>query len=431
MAIVSLHPVSLYSLWKASERPAPKLVSNTPCFLTTTQSRTSPFHRQSLPSTSSSPLGNSRPNKSSKCRKTTISMTLQMEETDTADDHSAALETPTVVEFTIPPKSLVGFEADYERVSKTWPADLATTTDHAKIEQFVTSTHHLARRWLPQELVSRLENFVFDPTERPAMVIRGLPIDKELPPTEKDAHVKKEGKCVSETWLMGISRIVGQVFIFGFPGSTRPGMGMLVRDIYSTPEQVDDVSAEGSKELLDFHVDYAQLCAAKFPNVLVFMGVRGDRNKEGKTLLCNHRKLYQMLDPKDIEVLRTETLTWDVGMAHFSNHVIKGSETNPQINLFEENISAAGGFDKAVKGSPEARAAYRRVKEIAATLAEGVWLDSGDVLLLNQKKVSHGRSPYHAKYDGNDRWLQRTLVNNGAIWETGVAEWPCRTVQYF
>ncbi|CAM6089156.1 unnamed protein product [Calypogeia fissa] len=357
-------------------------------------------------------------------------MTLQMEETATAKSHSAALDIPTVVEITVPPESLKGFEADYERVSKTWPADLATTADAAKFEQFVASAHHLARRWLPQELVSRLENFMFDPTESAAMVIRGLPIDKELPPTEKDVHVKKEGKCVSETWLVGISRIVGQVFILSFLRGSRVGMGMLVRDLYTTPEKVDMVGAEGSKELLDFHVDYFPVASVKFPNVICFIAIRGDRNKEGKTLLCGNRRLYKMLDPADIELLRTEKITWDANGAQFSNHVIQGSETNPQINLFEENIPGLGGFDKMVKGSPEARAAYKRVKEIAATLAEGVWTDCGDVLLVNQKKASHGRSPYAAKYDGHDRWLQRTYISRGGFWEAGITQWPNRTLPY-
>ena len=196
------------------------------------------------------------------------------------------------------------------------------------------------------------------------------------------------------------------------------------------------MSAEGSRELLDFHVDYFQLRPEIFPNVIAFIGLRGDRNKEGKTLLCSNRKLYRMLDPADIEVLRTQKISWVPGNSGnlgrtFSKHVIEGTESNPQMHLFVENIPSMGGLEKVVQGSPEAVAAYKRVKEIAASLAwEGVWLDGGDVLLLNQTKASHGRSPYAAKYDGNDRWLQRTYSNSGRFWEAGLAQWPCRTLPY-
>lgn len=179
------------------------------------------------------------------------------------------------------------------------------------------------------------------------------------------------------------------------------------------------------------HVDFFLVRPELFPHVIGFIGIRGDRNKEGKTLLVNNRKLYRMLDPADMEVLRSQKLTWGSERGSgFSAHVIEGSESNPKFNMLEENLPDMGGFDKAVQGSPEAVAAYKRVKAIAATIVEGVWLGSGDLLLLNQKKASHGRSPYAAKYDGNDRWLQRTYINSGGFWEAGITQWPSRTVSF-
>ncbi|CAM6095587.1 unnamed protein product [Calypogeia fissa] len=432
MAIVStFSPLSTYSsrLWKGSEvSPVPKL-SNPVFFLP----QSSPVHHQFLTSTSSSPLYNSRTNKTSKRRTgTAIAMTLQMEEAATANGSSAPkpelVEIPTVVEITIPPGSLVGFEADYERVSKTWAADLPTTTDDAKIEQFVTSAQALVRRWLPEELVYRLEHLLYDPAEPPVLVVRGLPIDKDLPPTEKDVHLKKMGKHMSETWLVGVSRIVGQVFTFGFVRGQRPGMGLLIRELYPFPEKANLITSEGSKELLDFHLDFGQVPPEKFPNILAFMGIRGDPNHEGHTLVCNNRKLYKLLDPADIEILRKEKLAWNVPAGQFSQYVIKGPESNPQISLFEENLSGMSGFDSMVLGSPEALAAYRRVKELASTLVESVYLGGGDMFFLNQKKANHGRGKFFPKFDGNDRWLQRTYINSGGFWEAGYAEWPSRTI---
>lgn len=131
-----------------------------------------------------------------------------------------------------------GFEANYERVIATWPTNLATTTDYAKNEQFVTSVNTLVRRWLPQEVISRLDHFMYDSNEPPAMVIRGLPSDKEFPSTAPNAHVKKFERCKSETWLIGVSRIVGQVFTFMFLRGSRLGMSLLVQDVYPTIDKV-------------------------------------------------------------------------------------------------------------------------------------------------------------------------------------------------
>lgn len=411
MAILSLQPVSPCSFWKSStERgPVPKPLS---AFFFN-----QPVHH-SLTSASWSGAIKSR-------GRAPVLMSLQMEEAAAA---TAEVGVSSVVDIAIPPESLAGFEADYESVSATWPADLATSTNDAVIEQFVSSAHSLARRWLPQEVISQLESFMYDPNAPPALVIRGLPIDKELPPTEPDCHLKKAGKCVSETWLVGIGRIVGQVFTFNFLRGSRTGMGLLVREIYTTAEKVEQISAEGSRELLDMHVDFFQVSPEVFPNVIGFIGLRGDCDKEGKTLLTDNRKLYRMVDSADIQVLRSQRITWGGGSRGFSAYVIEGSESNPKFNIFEENLLSMGGFDKVVQGSPEAVAAYKRVKAIAASLMEGVWLGSGDVLLVNQKKASHGRSPYAAKYDGHDRWLQRAYINSGGFWESGMVQWPARTV---
>ncbi|MNW36262.1 Enduracididine beta-hydroxylase [compost metagenome] len=41
---------------------------------------------------------------------------------------------------------------------------------------------------------------------------------------------------------------------------------------------------------------------------------------------------------------------------------------------------------------------------------ESVALQSGDILFLDNYKVIHGRKPFKAKYDGNDRWLKRLNI---------------------
>ncbi len=149
---------------------------------------------------------------------------------------------PTVVTFTIPEGSFgAGFEADYQSQLATWPSDLANTADFHEFEKFVTSAHALVRRWLAPELVSRLERFLYDPLEPPALVIRGLPVDSYVPPTGKGCLSRKAGNYISETMLVGISRIIGQPFRVEYPGVNPPGMDLLIRDVYTTPEDIKQV----------------------------------------------------------------------------------------------------------------------------------------------------------------------------------------------
>jgi alpha-ketoglutarate-dependent taurine dioxygenase len=39
-----------------------------------------------------------------------------------------------------------------------------------------------------------------------------------------------------------------------------------------------------------------------------------------------------------------------------------------------------------------------------------VVLEPGDLLVVDNTVAVHGRSPFPARYDGTDRWLQRAFV---------------------
>ena len=58
----------------------------------------------------------------------------------------------------------------------------------------------------------------------------------------------------------------------------------------------------------------------------------------------------------------------------------------------------------------EARAA---LDELAAAVAERqrrIVLEAGDLLVVDNSRCVHGRSPFSARFDGTDRWLQRSFV---------------------
>ena len=57
--------------------------------------------------------------------------------------------------------------------------------------------------------------------------------------------------------------------------------------------------------------------------------------------------------------------------------------------------------------------AERVVAEVRAAIERcqtSVVLEPGDLLVIDNNVAVHGRSPFVAKFDGTDRWLQRTFV---------------------
>ncbi|MFD4945306.1 TauD/TfdA family dioxygenase [Streptomyces sp. NPDC058409] len=56
------------------------------------------------------------------------------------------------------------------------------------------------------------------------------------------------------------------------------------------------------------------------------------------------------------------------------------------------------------------RSAYGRLSDELARVSVAVGLSPGEVLVVDNDLVVHGRVPFQARYDGTDRWLKRASV---------------------
>jgi alpha-ketoglutarate-dependent taurine dioxygenase len=69
----------------------------------------------------------------------------------------------------------------------------------------------------------------------------------------------------------------------------------------------------------------------------------------------------------------------------------------------------------------------RAVEEFCAAIDESlidVVLEPGDVLIINNRRVVHGRRPFKARYDGTDRWLKRVNVTRAFSYQHAVDRHP-------
>ncbi|MGW3061496.1 TauD/TfdA family dioxygenase [Streptomyces goshikiensis] len=91
-----------------------------------------------------------------------------------------------------------------------------------------------------------------------------------------------------------------------------------------------------------------------------------------------------------------------------------GGEPTPVPTLFAGEDGLTLRFDPAYTPRGEAdepwRAAYRRLEDELARVCVPVSLEPGDVLVVDNDVVVHGRVPFTARYDGTDRWLKRASV---------------------
>lgn len=60
--------------------------------------------------------------------------------------------------------------------------------------------------------------------------------------------------------------------------------------------------------------------------------------------------------------------------------------------------------------SPQYRSAYERLTEELQRVRQAVVLEPGDIAIIDNDVVVHGRVPFKARFDGTDRWLKRINV---------------------
>ncbi|MEU3572242.1 TauD/TfdA family dioxygenase [Kitasatospora sp. NPDC036755] len=86
----------------------------------------------------------------------------------------------------------------------------------------------------------------------------------------------------------------------------------------------------------------------------------------------------------------------------------------PVPTLFETPEGLTMRYDPAYTPLEEAdgtwREAYGRLGAELARVSVAVSLEPGDVLVVDNDLVVHGRVPFRARYDGTDRWLKRASV---------------------
>ncbi|OSZ59806.1 oxygenase [Streptomyces pharetrae CZA14] len=89
-------------------------------------------------------------------------------------------------------------------------------------------------------------------------------------------------------------------------------------------------------------------------------------------------------------------------------------DPQPVPTLWQSPDGPTLRFDPAYtpleRAGAEHRAAYARLTDELSRVATAVSLEPGQVLVVDNDLVVHGRVPFTARYDGTDRWLKRSSI---------------------
>jgi len=296
---------------------------------------------------------------------------------------------------------------------------------YASFESFQLRALHAVLS-MPTSVLQILHAFRWDEYFPGSLLIRNAPVDADLPPTPQDeAPSRAKHTYISEGFLIGCSQFLGETY-----GFDREKNGRLIHDIRPLLSQAKSMSSGGADVDFDFHTEVA--FHPHRPAFLILFCLREDHEGDAWTYVADIKDVWRELTASDINELTTPKFLFRPPTTFaaegseprpaslYGRPIIYGLPSRPRLCL---NCNA--GFLESDAAGIEA---MHRLAQVLHTHSDSIRLLPGDMLLLDNRKVVHGRTAFAAKFDGTDRWLQRAYVSSG-LWESEAGpKYPNRVI---
>jgi L-asparagine oxygenase len=234
----------------------------------------------------------------------------------------------------------------------------------------------------------------------PFSLLSRLPLG-EIPPTPLAAGHANKADRTSESTLLGAAQLLGEPV-----GYSQEHGGDIVQDLFPLASSVGRQLSTSSGVELAFHTETA--FHPHRPHYLLLLCLRGDAN--AATTLCSVEAIVGELSEPTIAVLSEPRFRCGVDESFGAgppwvtppHAVLAARPRGTHTLLFDGELTF--GIDRI------ADAAIAEMNAAIARARTSVTLATGDLLVVDNHRAVHGRSPFTARFDGTDRWLQRTFV---------------------
>ncbi|MEU9364212.1 TauD/TfdA family dioxygenase [Streptomyces avermitilis] len=235
-------------------------------------------------------------------------------------------------------------------------------------------------------------------------VLRGLPVDDEaIGPTPGHWSTAGNAGALHDVVLLLLSTVMGTPL--AWEGQQE---GRFVHNIVPSPGHEEEQTGAGSSVLLSPHTEDAFHPGRAH---LLVLGCLRNPDSVATTAASIRRA---RLDADDVELLGRPVLPILPDDAYAEAQGYNGAPPPPIPTMWQSPDGPTLRFDPAYTPLHEApeehRAAYRRLEAELSRVSVAVALTPGDVLVVDNDLVVHGRVPFKARYDGTDRWLKRSSV---------------------
>ncbi|GAB1340055.1 clavaminate synthase family protein [Streptomyces sp. E-15] len=232
------------------------------------------------------------------------------------------------------------------------------------------------------------------------LLLTGLPIGPEaLPDTPVVMGSAQRTPALPAALLMLVAHGLGDPAAFAAEKD-----GALVQDVVPVPGQEEFQGNAGSVELT-FHTENA--FHPHRPDYVLLLCLRTDHEERAELrTCCSRRVLPRLTDRTRAALARPEYVTepppsFGKGGTGSLHGILTGDPEDPDLCYDEaatRALTAAG------------RAALAELDTVIRGSHDGVRLRPGDLAVVDNRVTLHGRSSFRPRFDGRDRWLQRTFA---------------------
>nr|WSX53877.1 clavaminate synthase family protein [Streptomyces sp. NBC_00974] len=237
------------------------------------------------------------------------------------------------------------------------------------------------------------------------LVIGGLPVDQAaLPATPSVPGSVQRRATVTAAVLTMVACGLGEPLAYRAEKS-----GALVQDVVPVPGQEAFHGNAGSVPL-SFHTENG--FHPHPPDYVVFLCLRADHDQVAGMRVAGIRQALELLTPASRQALFVpEFITTpppSFGPAAATDGpdvrprpVLSGAIEDPDIRMAQLVTTPL---------TPRATVALTEFGRACEATARTLRLTPGDLVIIDNRVTVHGRTAFQPRYDGADRWLQRTYA---------------------
>ena len=273
---------------------------------------------------------------------------------------------------------------------------------------------------LPPDLYRQILDFRRRAPSGDVLLLRGLlPGHVALPATPTSPPAPRSGSAPQAALLLaGVMGMLGEPF--NYQGNYG---GRLVQNLVPVPTMAFTQTGRSSSVMLDWHVeDGFREDRCDYVGLICLRGdpAAASQYAQAKDLRLPPALVATLREPRfHTWAAPADDLPDDMPKRRVA--VLTGPVAAPEIVYDTHHIAPIDDADT------EAAAALHELRTRLDEVRISHVMSPGDLLIFDNKRVVHSRTPFTARFDGTDRWLMRTMVCGSTVtfrrWGGRVIEW--------